>query len=161
MSNMNKIPFFDPMSFPDLSRNAIGFEQVVKRIGEIAEGLPKIPTYPPYNIRQIDENKYVIEIAVAGFGSQDIEVEILDNSLIIKGSANVASYPSSEYIFKGIADRSFTRKFSLADTVVVQNADLVNGMLKIFLERFIPESKKAKKIVINEGEKSEKQFLKD
>lgn len=161
MSNMNKIPFFDPMSFPDLSKNAIGFEQVVKKINEIAEGLPKIPTYPPYNIRQISENKYVIEVALAGFGSQDIEVEILDNSLIIKGNANVASYPSSEYIFKGIADRSFTRKFSLADTVVVQNADLVNGMLKIFLERFIPESKKAKKIVINEGEKSEKQFLKD
>jgi molecular chaperone IbpA len=160
MSYTNKIPFFDPMSFPDISRNTIGFEQVVKRIGEIAEGLPKIPTYPPYNIRQIDENKYVIEIAVAGFGTQDIEVEILDNSLIVKGDSS-ASYPASEYIFKGIADRSFTRKFSLADTVVVQNADLVNGMLKIFLERFIPESKKAKKIVINEGEKSEKQFLKE
>jgi len=158
---LNKIPHFDPFSFPDLTKTAIGFDDVFKKLNQITESLPKIPTYPPYNIRKIDETKYVIEVAVAGFGSQDIEVEIEDGTLTIKGSTNASTFPASEYLFKGIADRAFTRKFSLADTVVVKNADLMNGMLKIMLERFIPEEKKPKKIKINEGETSEKQFLKD
>jgi molecular chaperone IbpA len=161
MNTINKVPYFDPFSFPDLTKSAIGFDDVVKKINQITETLPKIPTYPPYNIRKVEENKYVIEVAVAGFGSQDIEVEIEDGTLIIKGNVSASSYPATEYIFKGIADRAFTRKFSLADTVVVRNADLMNGMLKIMLERLIPEGKKPKKIKINEGEKSEKQFLAD
>ena len=158
---LNKIPHFDPFSFPDLTKTAIGFDDVFKKLGQITESLPKIPTYPPYNIRKIDDTKYVIEIAVAGFGSQDIEVEIDEGTLTIKGNTNTSTFPASEYLFKGIADRAFTRKFSLADTVVVKNADLMNGMLKIMLERFIPEEKKPKKIKINEGGVSEKQFLKD
>jgi molecular chaperone IbpA len=103
----------------------------------------------------------MIEIAVAGFGSQDIEVEIENGTLIVKGSTNASTFPASEYLFKGIADRAFTRKFSLADTVIVKDADLMNGMLKIMLERFIPEEKKPKKVKINEGGVSEKQFLND
>ena len=161
MNSINKVPYFDPFSFPDLAKNAIGFDQVFKKIGEITENLPKIPTYPPYNIRKVDENKYVIEIAVAGFGTQDLELELQEGTLTVKGNVVSSSYPGSEYIFKGIADRAFTRQFTLADTVVVKNADLVNGMLKILLERFIPEDKKPQKININGGEKSEKQFLKD
>jgi molecular chaperone IbpA len=158
---INKIPYFDPFSFPDISKSAIGFDDVFKKLNQITENLPKVPTYPPYNIRKIDDTKYVIEVAVAGFGSQDIEVEIDEGTLTIKGSTNASTYPATEYLFKGIADRAFTRKFSLADTVVVKNADLMNGMLKIMLERLIPEEKKPKKVKINEGEKSEKQFLKD
>ena len=84
-----------------------------------------------------------------------------EGTLTVKGNTVASSYPGSEYLFKGIADRAFTRQFTLADTVVVKNADLVNGMLKIMLERFIPEDKKPQKININAGEKSEKQFLKD
>lgn len=158
---LNKVPYFDPFSFPDLSKGAIGFDQVFKKLGEISENLPKIPTYPPYNIRKIDENRYMIEVAVAGFGSQDLELEIQDGTLTIKGSVNASTYPASEYLFKGIADRAFTRKFSLADTVIVRNADLINGMLKIGLERLIPEDKKARKININDGEKSDKKFLQE
>lgn len=161
MNNLNKVPYFDPFSFPDLTKNAIGFDQIVKKLGEITENLPKIPTYPPYNIKKIDENKYVIEVAVAGFGQQDLELELQEGTLTIKGNTVASSYPGSEYLFKGIADRAFTRQFTLADTVVVKNADLVNGMLRVALERFIPEDKKAQKININEGGKSEKQFLKD
>lgn len=158
---LNKIPHFDPFSFPDLTKSAIGFDDMFKKLNQITENLPKIPTYPPYNIRKIDETKYVIEVAVAGFGSQDIEVEIEEGTLTIKGSTNASTFPASEYLFKGIADRAFTRKFSLADTVIVKNADLMNGMLKIMLERLIPEEKKVKKVKINEGGVSEKQFLKD
>lgn len=158
---LNKIPHFDPFSFPDLTKTAIGFDDVFKKLNQITENIPKIPTYPPYNIRKIDETKYVIEVAVAGFGSQDIEVEIDEGTLTIKGNTNASTFPASEYLFKGIADRAFTRKFSLADTVIVKNADLMNGMLKIMLERLIPEEKKPKKVKINEGGVSEKQFLKD
>lgn len=157
---INKIPHFDPFAFTSsLSKSAIGFDNVFKKLQEVSDHLPKIPTYPPYNIVKVDENKYIIEIAVAGFGQQDIEIELQDGILVVKG--NLESKDATDYLFKGIADRAFTRTFTLADTVQVKNADLLNGMLKIWLERFIPEEKKPRKIPIN-GEKddeSTKQFL--
>lgn len=139
---------YDPFSFSKQLNTTIGFEPIIKKLAEMTEAMPKIPTYPPYNIKQIDENKYVIEMAVAGFGRQDIELELQDGKLTVKGSV---SSDDGEYIYKGIADRAFTRNFTLADTVEVKNADLINGMLKIWLERFIPEDKKPKKIPINAG----------
>jgi molecular chaperone IbpA len=150
------------MSFalPKNFNTTIGFEPILKKLAEMSETLPKIPTYPPYNIRQTGENTYVIEIAVAGFGKQDLELELEDGKLTIKG--NVHTNDTDEnYIFKGIADRAFTRTFTLADTVEVKNADLINGMLKIWLERFIPEEKKPKKVDINsdEDKPSKKEFL--
>jgi molecular chaperone IbpA len=153
----------DPFSFstfPKQLNTTIGFEPILKRLAEMSEAMPKIPTYPPYNIKKLDENKYVIEMAVAGFGKQDLELELQDGTLTIKG--NVSS-EDADYIYKGIAERAFTRQFTLADTVEVKNADLINGMLKIWLERFIPEEKKPKKISIGdtetEKESSTKQFL--
>ena len=101
------------------------------------------------NIKKTGENTYVIEIAVAGFGKQDIELVMEEGVLTIKGQ--IKTDEMHDYIFKGIADRAFTRKFTLADTVEVKNADLINGMLKIWLERFIPENKKSKKIEIKES----------
>ena len=148
---MHKLDY-DPFSlnaFTKQFNTTIGFEPILKRLSEISETLPKIPTYPPYNIKKIDENKYVIEMAVAGFGRQDIELELQDGILTITGA--VKSDEATEYLYKGIADRAFTRKFTLADTVEVKNADLINGMLKIWLERFLPEEKKPKKIPINTG----------
>jgi len=147
----------EPFSLPKQFNTTVGFEPLLKQMKTVAENFPKIPTYPPYNIVKVAENKYVIEIAVAGFGKQDLEIELHDGKLTVKG--NVESKDATDYLFKGIADRAFTRQFTLADTVVVQNADLINGMLKIFLERFIPEEKKPKKININGEETSTKQFL--
>lgn len=157
---INKIPHFDPFSFAtNIGKSAIGFDQVLKRINSVAEALPKIPSYPPYNIRKLDDNKYVIEVAVAGFGKQDIEIEMHDGVLTIKGQLGTSEVPE-DYIFKGIADRAFTRQFTLADSVEVKNADLINGLLKIWLERFVPEEKKPKKINIGEDStKTDKQFL--
>ena len=154
--SINKIPYFDPFTFPKQFNTTVGFEPIIKRI---AETFPKVPTYPPYNIKKIDDNKYVIEMAVAGFGKQDIEIELHDGTLTIKGSV---SSEEADYIYKGIAERAFTRQFTLADTVEVKNADLINGMLKIWLERFIPDEKKPKKINIGEAEHNAeptKQFL--
>jgi molecular chaperone IbpA len=141
---------YDPLhnAFKAYNANSVGFDSLFNQLTNFSEHLPKIPTYPPYNIKKTDENTYVIEIAVAGFGKQDIELTLENGTLTIKG--NITSDDVNEYIFKGIADRAFTRSFTLADTVEVKNADLINGMLKIWLERFIPESAKPKKIEINE-----------
>lgn len=155
---MNKL-LFDPFTFPKQFNTTVGFEPIIKRLSEIAETFPKVPTYPPYNIKKTGENTYVIEMAVAGFGKQDLELELQDGTLTIKGNINT---DEADYIYKGIAERAFTRQFSLADTVEVKNADLINGMLKIWLERFIPEEKKPKKINIGETEHNAeptKQFL--
>lgn len=134
--------FLDPFGF---SKHAIGFDEIVKRIQEVAEHTPKIPNYPPYNIKKIDEEHFVIEMAVAGFGKTDLDIEIKDGSLTVTGNHKSEE---NDYIYQGIANRAFTRNFALADTVVVKNAELINGLLKIALERFIPEEKKAKKIDI-------------
>lgn len=159
---INKMPYFDPFSFSKQFNTTVGFEPILKKLAEISETFPKIPTYPPYNIKKTGENTYVIELAVAGFGKQDIELELQDGILTIKG--NVKTDEAAEYLFKGIAERAFTRQFTLADTVEVKNADLINGMLKIWLERFIPDEKKPKKINIGEAEHKHnaeptKQFL--
>ena len=102
---------------------------------------------------------YVIEMAVAGFGKQNLDIEIKDDMLTISGNLDS---DDKDYIYQGIANRAFTRKFTLVDNVVVKNAELANGLLKIALERFIPEEKKAKKIDIMDpfgvGETT-KQFL--
>lgn len=138
---------YDPFSFSKQFNTTVGFEPILKRLAEMTEHMPKIPTYPPYNIKKVDENKYVIEMAVAGFGRQDLELELKEDVLTVTGRTGTDE--ATEYLYKGIADRAFTRQFTLADTVIVKNADLINGMLKIWLERFIPEEKKPKKIEIN------------
>jgi len=126
----------------------VGYEPMMKRMEEAHAALSKtIPNYPPYNIVKVDDNKYVIEMAVAGFGKQNLDIEINDGTLVISGQSNQSD---EDYVYKGIADRSFTRKFSIADTVEIKNADLINGMLKIWLENIIPESKKPKKVEIND-----------
>ena len=128
-----------------LSRNLIGFDAILENFRRANEQMAKATNYPPYNIRKIDDEHFVIEMAVAGFGKTDLDIELKDDTLTISGSHDA---DDKDYIYQGIANRAFTRKFTLADTVVVKNAELVNGLLKIALERFIPEEKKAKKIDI-------------
>jgi molecular chaperone IbpA len=121
-----------------------------------------IPNYPPYNIKKTGDNTYVIELAVAGFAKQDIEIEFADDKLIIKG--NTKDDESSDFLFKGIAARNFTRTFVLDDQIEIKDAAMLNGMLKIALERIIPDHKKPKKIEVKDSDdvvvaKSNKQFL--
>jgi molecular chaperone IbpA len=142
-----------------LAKQLIGFDQVLERIREAAESMPKVPTYPPYNIKKIDDEHFEIEMAVAGFGKANLDIEIKDDTLTITGKHDATE---NDYIYQGIANRAFTREFTLADTVVVKNAELVNGLLKIALERYIPEEKKAKKIDIMDPfgvQEATKQFL--
>lgn len=159
--SIDKIPLFDPFTFSKFN-TTVGFEPILKKLAEAAEGISKIPqsTFPPYNIRQTAENTYVIEIAVAGFGRQDIEITLDGDVLTATGRIETPDDSDESYLYKGIATRAFTRKFTLADTVEVKNADLVNGMLKIWLERLIPENKKFKKIEIgDDAAKTEKKLL--
>lgn len=129
----------------------VGFEDAVKQLEQIASraSQPSIG-YPPYNIIKLEENKYLIELAVAGFTKQDIEVELKDNSLVITGKTTTDSSDSPHFLYKGIANRAFSRTFNIADTIEVKNVKLLNGMLKVFLENVIPEHKKPKKLDIEE-----------
>lgn len=135
----------DPFSFDNLAKGAIGFEPLFKRLQEMNEYLPKIPNYPPYNIKKVDDEHFVIEMAVAGFGKSNLDIELKEGVLSVSGSIES---DNSEYLHKGIADRSFQRQWTIADHVEVKNAELVNGMLKIFLEKIVPEEQKPKKIDI-------------
>ena len=142
---------FDTTSIHHMDRYFVGADRVMKRLADIAnQSTQMMPIkYPPYNIKKVDETRYVIELAVAGFDKSEIDIELQEGLLRITGK-----FPPepSEYLYKGIAERGFKREFTLADNVEVKSSTLVNGMLKIWLEAFIPEEKKAKKIDIQDDE---------
>lgn len=128
----------------------VGFDKLFRILEGIdsTARIPSFTSYPPYNIVKMDETKYAIQIAVAGFGEEDIDVIVEENTLTVTGKKQQAD--NNTYLHRGIATREFIRKFTLADTVEVRSADLVNGMLVIALENVIPESKKPRKIGVNE-----------
>ena len=137
-------------AFKDMDKFFVGFDDQFTRLAKIHDDVTKnIPNYPPYNIKKTGDTTYVIELAVAGFAKQDIEIELADGKMVIKG--NVLNGEQEEnFLFKGIANRAFTRTFALEDQIEVKNAEMFNGMLQVFLERIIPEHKKPKKIEIDE-----------
>ena len=106
-----------------------------------------IPGYPPYNIKQVKDNKYVIEMAVAGFAKTDIEVTLDGDKLVIKGTSKDTE-PDEVYVYKGIAARNFERTFTLADKVEIKDAEIVNGMLNIWLENIVKAQDAIKKIAV-------------
>ena len=126
----------------------VGFDDVLDQMRDISETVAKAtPGYPPYNIKQVKDNKYVIEMAVAGFGKTDIEVTLDGNKLVIKGAV-VEGDDADNYIFKGIANRNFTRQFTLADKIEIKDAEIANGMLKVWLENIVKAQDAVKKIAI-------------
>jgi molecular chaperone IbpA len=138
-----------PMFGKDFDKLFVGFDDTYTRITKLHDDLTKnIPNYPPYNIKKVDDNKYVIEIAVAGFSKSEIEVEFADDKLIVRGNAQDDN--TSDWLYKGIATRNFTRTFALDDKIEIRGAALVNGMLKIALEKIIPDHKKPKKIEVSD-----------
>ena len=133
----NQFNRFDPFS--------IGFTDVFKELESMSKAVAKAATYPPYNIKQVKDNKFVIEMAVAGFAQSDIEITLEGNKLVIKGNTQDEDAPDN-FLFKGIANRNFTREFKLADKVEIENAELVNGMLKIGLQNMVKVQDVIKKI---------------
>ena len=137
---------FDPFS--------IGFTDAFKDLEEMSKAVAKAATYPPYNIKQVKDNKFVIEMAVAGFAKSDIEITLEGNKLVIKGATVDSSEDADNFIYKGIANRNFQRSFTLADKIEIKDAELVNGMLKVWLESLVKTQDAVKKISIK-GSKDE------
>lgn len=145
--------------FKDFDKFFVGFDDTYNRLAKLHDDVTKfVPNYPPYNIKKVEDNKYVVEVAVAGFARQDIEITLEDNKLIISGNT---TDDSGNYLFKGIAARAFTRTFALDDHIEIKDAALLNGMLKIALERIVPEHKKPRKIEIADEPSTVTEFSKN
>ncbi|ATM87982.1 MULTISPECIES: small heat shock chaperone IbpA [Yersinia] len=128
-----------------LYRSAIGFDRLFNLL-ESGQNQTN-GGYPPYNVELVDDNHYRIAIAVAGFAEKDLDITTQDNLLIVSGSR--AGEPAQRtYLYQGIAERNFERKFQLAEHVKIKGANLVNGLLYIDLERVVPENLKPRRIEI-------------
>lgn len=154
-------PFIPASMLKELDRFFIGHDDTVSRWAQLHEDMSKnIPNYPPYNIKKLDDDKYVIEMAVVGFGKSDVEIEMTDNKLVVRGNIRNDDRDTPDaFLFKGIADRPFTRMFALGDHVEVCNAGLINGMLRVTLERLVPDKLKSKKIKIDTPSDDNPQML--
>ncbi|ELI6438934.1 Hsp20 family protein [Aeromonas salmonicida] len=133
------------IDFSSLYRSAIGFDRLANLIESAASN--GNAGYPPYNIEQLSDNDYRISMAVAGFTQEELELSFQENLLTVKGSKQAES--DRNYLYQGIAERGFERRFQLADYVRVKGADLKNGLLHIELMREVPEAMKPRKIEIN------------
>ena len=141
---------FDPFR---IAKFGVGFDSFIDRINSdfFSDSFQGTQNFPPYNIIKRDEIHYDIEMAVAGFSENDLDVEYSDNTLTVSSKDNspLNGFNNEEsFVHQGISMRKFTRKFSLADDVIVTGASLKNGMLKISMEKIVPEGKKKRMIDI-------------
>jgi molecular chaperone IbpA len=148
MTNLMK-DFFGA-EFGRIQPFTVGFGDTLELMREAATIAAKSVSYPPYNIKQVTENKYVIEMAVAGFSKSDIEMTLEGNKLVIKSAAK--DEDNGDYLYRGIANRAFERSFTLADKVEIKDAEMINGMLKVWLENMVKVQDAVKKITIKENE---------
>ena len=135
----------------DISPFAVGFDRTFNTLELLASSRAKETNYPPYNIRKISEDQYAIELAVAGFEDKDMDVELVEETLTIKG--NRPKEASDGLLHQGLAARDFVKKFVLSDDMEIKGAALSNGMLYVGLERIIPDEKKPRKIKLTSKSK--------
>ena len=135
------------LDFSPLFRTAIGFDRMA-RLADAARAASEGPSYPPYNIERTGEDAYVLTMAIAGFGAEDLDITAQDNVLTVSGRAP-REEDSRRYLHRGIAGRAFERRFVLADHIQVHGADLRNGLLHVALKREVPEALKPRRIPIN------------
>ena len=133
-------------NFNQLTPYAVGFDRVFDQLNAYVANNATSTGFPPYNIRKGGDYTFVIDMALAGFSKEDIEIEIENGLLTVRSIKENDENDSN--IYRGISYRKFNRKFTLADDIVVNDASLENGMLKIDLERIVPEEKKPRKITI-------------
>ena len=139
--------YVNSLDIPQIQRFAVGFDRMFDELARTA-GTLNGTNYPPYNIVRIAENEYEIEVAVAGFTEDELDVEMQNGELFVRGESKATDTRTGNYLHQGIAARDFTRTFALADNVEVKGASVKNGILTIKLEVFIPEAEKPKKIAI-------------
>lgn len=139
------------MNMIDLSplyRSSVGFDRFESLINSALRADSGKDSYPPYNIEVLEENHYAIRLAVAGFTSDEINIQLEQGVLTIRGE-KTTDEEQRQYLYQGIANRSFERKFNLAEYIEVTDAELVNGLLSIRLVKELPEAMKPRQITIN------------
>lgn len=140
----------------NIDRYFVGIDGMMKKMADGAAFIANtaMSNFPPYNIKKVEDNKYVIEMAVAGFGRQDLEITLEDNKLLIKGNTSLDTEDKNkeQYLYHGIAARNFTRAFTLADNVEINNAELINGMLRVWLDCLVPQPNVKKIQVVEKTE---------
>ena len=144
VTNIKALSLFDNIN--QLTPYAVGFDRVFDQLTTYAANNITPKGFPPYNIRKGGEYTFVIDMALAGFSKEDIEIEVEDGLLTVRSVKE--NDENNSNIYRGISYRKFNRKFTLADDIVVNDASLENGMLKIDLERIVPDEKKPRKITI-------------
>ena len=148
---------FDNELFEELTKGLAGLKTMQDSFWESTQdnylrSIKAATNYPPYNIKKTGIDKYVIEVGVAGFNKSELEIEIKKNALVIKGSHKTPEGNANDrFLWRGLSGRDFMRAFGLQDGMEIKSADLVNGVLKVYLEALIPESTK-KTVPINEPE---------
>ena len=133
-----------------LYRSSVGFDRLASLIDSALATESTASGYPPYDIEGLDENRYAISLAVAGFSREDLDIQVEKGVLTVRGKKR--DKDERNYLYQGIANRTFERKFNLADYVEVTGADLSDGLLSIQLKKEIPEAMKPKTIAINQNE---------
>ena len=151
------------LNFDPFHSRTVGFERIFDRLSRIAESYEGTPTstYPPYNIHRHGDDKFDIEIAVAGFQEEELDIEYKDNELTVEGKKKEED--ETDYVHKGIANRSFKKVWHIEDHTEVVGAQLEHGLLKVSLEKIVPEELKPKKIKINKKQerRSSKELLQE
>eukprot|EP01037_Dinobryon_pediforme_P001973 gene1973-biopygen1164 len=133
------------LNLTPLFRTAIGFDRLARMVDSAAAA---DQSYPPYNIERTGDDSYRLTMAVAGFGPEDIELTVKESTLLIAGRV-APEAEKTDLLYRGIAGRAFERRFVLADHIVVDGADLKNGLLSVGLKRVVPEAMKPRRIAIN------------
>ena len=142
----NALQAFD---YNHMTPYAVGFDRTFDRLFDYVTHQAESTGYPPYNIQKTEDYKFEIEMALAGFDKKDIEIEVAEGVLTVKSLKDKDTGTTDDYtLYKGISQRNFTRKFTLADDIIVKGAELKNGMLTINLERIVPEEKKPQLIAV-------------
>lgn len=133
--------------FSPFYRSTVGFDRLFNRLDNLVGQEAK--SYPPYNIERIDDDSWRVTVAVAGFTADDIDIEVKENNLTVKGAKKTETNEEErQFLHRGIAERSFELRYQLGDYVEVVNANLEHGLLDIELKREVPDSKKARRIDI-------------
>ena len=132
-----------------LYRSTVGFDRMAGMLDQLMAGDAPQPSYPPYNIEKTGDDAYRISIAVAGFGEDDLNVEVKEGQLTVTAKKRDVDGDKPVYLHRGIAERGFERRFQLADHVQVSGAELVNGLLHVDLIREVPEALRPRSIAIS------------